>query len=552
MNLRDELLTKLCTQTFDLLIIGGGIVGAGIARDAAMRGLSVALVEKGDVAGGASSKTSKLIHGGLRYLEHGQLRLVREGLRERRILRTIAPQYVWPLSLLLPIYRSGTRPRWKIAVGLALYDWFAASWNMPAPLSAGRAHRMTSAREALRLEAGLNPRGLVAAAAYSDCQMDDARLCLANVLQAMQFGAVCCNYVRVVAMRRARGRLCGAMVEDVRAGRQLDVQARVVVNATGPWSDAIRRLSDRTTSKRLAPTKGIHLVLPKLSSQALFFESPRDRRMIFLLPWGGSTLVGTTESAVAGDLDALRANDQEVAYLLEAVHHLLPESRMTEADVVGTFAGARPLLAFSGSSTQASREHQIEIDSFGLASVMGGKYTTYRAMAQQALDLVVQRAHLPAPPMGRRPERCLTDQISLLESAHPVVLNRWQDVTQRLDPSLMARLLAVYGTGAFRILEVLEFEPPLIQPLCPHHDAIQAELVYAMREELACTVSDLFFRRTKIAYSACQGLDALSVVADLLMRYGRHSPEEVEEQLDEYRRLLADSLAFRPAFASAV
>lgn len=559
MPLRSESLATLRTQSFDLLIIGGGIVGAGIARDAAMRGLTVALIEKGDFASGTSSKTSKLIHGGLRYLEQGRLRLVFESLRERDVLRTIAPQFVWPLSLMIPMYRGDARPPWQMACGLALYDLLALSHNPSR-------HRMRSAREALRSEPKLGSTALRAAAFYTDCQMDDARLCLANVLQAVRFGAICCNYVKLVALTRANGRICGAVVEDARTASQYEVKAAVVVNATGPWADTIRRLHDRNAGSRLAPTKGIHLVVPKLLNGALFFQAKQDRRMLFLLPWGDHSLIGTTESADIDQLDALHATSQEVDYLLAEVNRLVPEAGLTPTDIVASYAGARPLLAFSGSATGASREHRIEIDPSGFVSVMGGKYTTYRLMAKRALDLIVEQFRLPVRPAGstgqsrvkqsvrgagRRVERCLTDQISLLEPVQPVVLHRWQDVTRRTPPELLARCLSAYGVGTFRILELLEFEPGLAQPVCPHHEVMQAELVYAMREELACTVSDLLIRRTKIAYSACQGLDMLSTLTDLLMRYGRATREELEAQLEDYHRFLASSLSFRRECLSA-
>ncbi|MBI3319410.1 MAG: glycerol-3-phosphate dehydrogenase/oxidase [Candidatus Omnitrophica bacterium] len=526
---RLELLARLRSERFDLLVIGGGIVGAGIARDAAMRGLKVALVEKGDFASGTSSKTSKLIHGGLRYLEHGHLRLVFESLRERHTLRTIAPQLVRPLSLTIPVYQGDARSRWKLAIGLALYDGLACRRNI-------QAHRMLSRREALRQEPKLASAQLLAAASYADCQMDDARLCLANVLQAVSFGAVCCNYVKCLGFLKNHGMLCGAVVEESLTGGQFEVKAEVVVNAAGPWSDLIRHLNDPRAAHRLAPTKGIHLVVPRLTAGALFVQARHDRWMIFLLPWGDYSLIGTTESTDVGPLDALHATSDEVDYLLAEVNRVLPHASLTPSDIVTTYAGARPLLAFAGASTSASREHRIEIDRSGLVSVMGGKYTTYRLIAQQALDRIVKSCHL-------RAERCLTDQVSLLEPVHPIVLNRWQEVTRRVPHELLARLLAGYGTGAFRILELLEFEPGLIQPVCPHHDVIQAELAYVIREELACTVSDLLLRRTTIAFSACQGLDLLSTVAELLQRYGHCSLEQVEEQLQGYRQALADSLA---------
>ncbi len=540
MSRRAGLLTQLRHQSFDLLVIGGGIVGAGIARDGAMRGLRVALIDQGDFAGGASSKTSKLIHGGLRYLEHGQWRLVFESVRERSILRTIAPQLVWPLTISIPVYRGDSRSRGRIALGLGLYDVLSLHRGLGP-------HRMRSAREIVRQDPGLNPAGLRGAGSYLDCQMDDARLCLTNIVQAVSFGAVCGNYVRLRSFLRHDDRLIGAVVEDLRSSQSFEVRARAVVNATGPWSDRVRRLSDPDAPTRLNPTKGIHVILPRLAHQALFFQARRDGRMIFLLPWGAYSLLGTTESGDVGELDALRASHDEVEYLLEEVSRVVPEARkrVRESGIIGTFAGARPLLAFAGSSTRASREHRLEIDRYGLVSIMGGKYTTYRLMAKQTLDAVVTRFRFKA-------ERCLTDQVGLLEPVHPVILGRWQEVTARIDPALLARLLIRYGTGAFRILELIEFEPGLLQPVCPHHDLIQAELVYAIREELACTISDVLVRRTTIAYSACQGLDLLSTLTDLFHRYGHCTHTELAEQVDSYQQFLAASLACWPAASSVV
>ena len=531
MNVRTDLLAKLAAQHFDVLIIGGGIVGAGIARDAAMRGLRTALVEQGDFAGGTSSKTSKLIHGGLRYLEHGRIGLVRESLDERATLQTIAPELVRPLSLMIPIYRGESRSRHIVRAGLLLYDLFALGRGI-------HFHRMLTPSAALEREARIRSNGLQAAAMYADCQMNDARLCLGNVLQAIDFGAVCCNYVRVTHLIKTSARLSGAVVQDALTGHSCEVHASVVINATGPWSDAIRRMSDRETGARVAPTKGTHLIVPSITRQALCLQVRRDRRILFVLPWGQYSLIGTTESTNVGDLDRLHADADEVHYLLAEVNRALPEAHLEPTDVVATFTGARPLLGFSGSSTGASREHEIEVDRFGLVSIMGGKFTTYRVMAQQTLDVVLRH-------FRGRAGGCLTDQIRLLEPSHPIVLDRWQDVTKMIPQELLARLLTRYGTGAFRILRLLEFEPHLLEPICPHHDCIQAELVYSLQEELACTISDLLFRRTWIAYSRCQGLDGLATIRDLFHRYARSTPDQLDEQVERYRQQLADSLAFR-------
>ncbi len=529
---REELFARLQGKVFDLLIIGGGIIGAGIARDAAMRGLTVALVEQGDFAGGTSSNTSKLIHGGLRYLEHGHVRLVREGLREQWILRTIAPEYVWAQSFLLPIYAGDRRSRWTINVGLGLYDLLACGRNI-------RGHRMLSARRVLAREPGLRAEGLKAAGCYADCQMDDARLCLANILQAVSFGAICVNYVRLRSFLKSNHRVCGGAVEDLRSHRTLELKARMVVNATGPWSDRVRRLSDATALRRLAPTKGIHLVVPRLAKAALFIQARADGRMLFVLPWGAdATLIGTTESPVRSALETLTAEAEEVGYLLEEVKRILPGRHLGEGDIIATFAGARPLLASSQRSTSASREHRLEVDDWGMVSVLGGKFTTYRLMAQQAVDLVIRHARWST-------DRCLTSQVSLLETIEPMPAEQWQTLTQQVDPALLERFISRYGAGTFQLLRLLDREPGLKSPLCPHHPILAAELVYALHAELACTITDVLVRRTRMAFSSCQGLDALSTVADLFQRYGGYTPAQIEHQRAEYHQWLMRSLAFR-------
>ena len=541
MTPREAWLARLRARRFDVLVIGGGIVGAGIARDAAMRGLSVALIEQGDFASGTSSKTSKLIHGGLRYLEHGHLRLVFESLRERAVLRDIAPSVVHPLSLLLPAFRGDARSPWTINAGLWLYDLLAAGRNI-------RPHQMLSARKALALEPGLRVDGLRAAGLYADCQMDDARLCLANILQAVSFGAICANYVRLQALLKADGRVCGAAAEDVLTGATCEIQARAVVNATGPWSDRLRSLSDPGAAARLSPTKGIHLLLPRVAREALFVQKREDRRMLFVLPWGDYSLVGTTERLVRGPIEQLAADADEVDYLLDAVNHLLPSRRLDERDIIATFAGARPLLAFSGSSSVASREHLIEVDRWGLVSVLGGKFTTYRRMAEQTVDLLVARNRW-------KTDRCLTDQVNLLEVLQPSSLQYWGELTRAADPDLLARLLARYGAGTVPILQLLATDPTLAQPVCPHHETIVAELVHAVTREFACTITDVMARRTRLAWSSCQGLDALSTVTRVFDRYTDLSLTRLAHLVADYQQFLARGLAFRrtpPSFQEPV
>ena len=533
MSNRDTRLAQLGAVPFDVLIVGGGIVGAGIARDATLRGLRVALIEQGDFASGTSSKTSKLIHGGLRYLEHGHLRLVIESLRERHRLRTIAPSLVHPLSLLLPIYQHSARAPWKIRLGLQLYDWLAA----------GRAlqpSRMLTPSKTVALEPALRRDGLRAAGLFADCQMDDARLCLANILQSISLGAVCVNYTRLRAFIKADWRVCGGVIEDIWTGRTIEVQARAVINATGPWADRLRRLSDRQSAARLAPIKGIHVLVPRVAHHGLFVQHRMDGRMLFILPFGDLSLIGTTETEVRGPLETLRAEADEVEYLLDGVNPILPAGHLSPQDIIATYAGARPLLGVGRTATSASREHRIEADRAGLLSVMGGKFTTYRLIAQQAVDAAVALHRL-------RADRCLSAQVSLLEDPQPMLLEHWSAASRQLGPERLAGLLMQYGSGTLSILKLISRDPALAEPVCPHHETLQAELVHAMQEELACTLTDLLARRTRIAWSPCHGLDALCRVVDLFRQYGQNGHAPLQRQEADYRLFLAQTMTFRHA-----
>ena len=399
---------------------------------------------------------------------------------------------------------------------------------------------MLSARRAVALEPGLRVDGLRAAGVYADCQMDDARLCLANILQAASLGAACGNYLRVRTLLRAEHRVCGAAVEDRLTGRMLEIKARAVINAAGPWADQVRKLSDGRALRRLSPTKGVHLILPRVAQEALFVQARADGRMMFLLPWGEYSLIGTTETAVRGPLESLAASADDVGYLLEEVRRILPGSRCSEADIVATFAGARPLLSFAGSSTSASREHQIEVDRWGLISALGGKFTTYRRMAAQAVDAAIAASRLKA-------DRCLTADVGLSEILHPSSLAYWTELTRRVDPDLLARLLVRYGAGTIQILRLIAREPRLARPLCPHHEHLEAEIVHAASQEFACSLTDILARRTRIAFSSCQGLDAISTLTGLLRQYTPLTAPQVAEQVEAYRRFLAQGLAFRHA-----
>lgn len=378
------------SRVFDVLVIGGGITGAGIARDAAMRGLSVAIVDKGAWASGTSSKSSRLIHGGIRYLEHGQIGLVRESVREREILLGIAPHLVKPLEFTWPVYRGARLPRWKLGLGLAVYDLLAGKRRV-------RRHESLDRREVLENEPAIAQDGLVGGATYFDAATDDARLTLATLESAVDNGAVAASYARFDSMLKKQAATMIAVVESVHEGQSVRVSARAVVSATGPW--------------QARGTKGSHIVVPRArvgNRGAVTMISPDDGRVMFVLPSGDETIIGTTDIRTDESPDNVRASDAEIDYLLRAVNAYFPDAGLNVGDVISTWAGIRPLAtAPPGTSPSSiSREHRISRDSLGTIVVTGGKLTTYRSMAAEVVD-TVQRF------LGQKVLRSPTDTVML-------------------------------------------------------------------------------------------------------------------------------------------
>src|SRR4029077_19304048 len=358
----------------DVLIIGGGITGAGIARDAALRGFRTALVDKADFGAGASSHSSRLIHGGIRYLEQGAFHLVFEASHERRVLLTIAPHLVRPLAFLFPLYHGGRLPAWKLRAGMWLYDLLSSFRNV-------RWHRWLRAKQVRRVEPGLRDRGLIGAALYYDAQTDDARLVIATVRSAMRAGALAANYVETTALLKPDGRVRGAVVRDLLTGQTATIRASVVVNATGPWSDQLRRLDDPQAAPILRLTKGAHVTVPRrrlANEHAVTLLSPIDGRVMFVLPWGELSYIGTTDTDADASPDTVRVTAADVTYLLRSANAAFPEAHLSPNDVVSVWVGLRPLLGpESGTSTaapsQVSREHRVVESTQGLISIAGGK-----------------------------------------------------------------------------------------------------------------------------------------------------------------------------------
>ncbi len=457
---RAESVARFRSDPFDLLIIGGGITGAGIARDAALRGLRTALVEREDFASGTSSRSSRLVHGGVRYLEHGYLHLVFEASRERRTLLRIAPHLVRPLRFTWPFYRGARLGPWTIGAGLWLYDLLALFRNV------GR-HRELSRAQVLDVEPALRADGLRAGATYFDAATDDARLTLANVIDAATHGATVLNHAEATALLFEGTRAGGAKVRDAVSGEYFDIRARAVVNAAGPWTDAVRALEGAGGGAAVRGTKGVHIAVPAdrvRNREAITVISAVDQRVMFVLPAGEQTIVGTTDTPTDESPDEVRASQADVQYLLDSANAYFPDAKLTPDDVVAAWAGIRPLIASGNRSApaSASREHLIATGPAGVIQITGGKLTTYRSMSAQVTDAVEQA-------LGRRPTRCRTAELPLPEvgeefacTVADVLVRRRKVAFERKDhgtseaPSVARRLGELFGWDPARCERAVE------------------------------------------------------------------------------------------------
>jgi glycerol-3-phosphate dehydrogenase len=538
----------MAADPVDVLVIGGGITGAGIARDAALRGFRTAVVDKGDLAGGTSSLSSRLIHGGIRYLEQRQFRLVFEASRERRVLLGIAPHLVRPLPFLFPVYRGARVPAWKLRAGMWLYDALAAFRNV-------KRHRWLSRKATQRLEPGLRDKELRGAALYYDAQTDDARLAIATMRSAAQAGALVANYAEVTALLKPDGRARGATVHDALTGRSSTVRALVVVNATGPWVDRVRRLDEPRAEPLLRLTKGAHIVVPRHRighTHAVTLMSPIDGRVMFVVPWGDLSYVGTTDTDEDASPDEVRATAADVVYLLRSANAFFPQARLSPRDVVATWAGLRPLLrpARAVAPSEASREHRVVESASGLLTIAGGKLTTYRVMAQDVVDRVASQLHaLDGRPRAARPP---TDRLPLpggetadLEGLVKVALERGaSEATAR-------HLVSAYGSESAAVLNLVDRDRALGGRIIAGRPELWAEVIHAVERELAVRLADVLVRRLHLFYAASdQAVPATSAVADRLAEALQWDGARRAEEVADYLRVVARSRAFAKEVAA--
>ena len=528
-DLRRGKLRRLHHESFDLLVIGGGINGAGIAREAALRGLRTALVEKADFASGTSSRSSKLVHGGFRYLETGDFGLVLEASRERDLLRRrLAPHLVTPLRFFFPIYRGGSLPLWKLRVGLVLYDLLAAFRNIER-------HQAVRGAEAAAVEPRLRAEGLVGGALYHDCFTDDARLVLENVLGAAQAGAICLNYAGVESFERdSAGMLTGATVRDHGdEGGSFLMRTRTVVNAAGPWLDRIRALDDPASRAVLRPTKGVHIIVPRErvgNRNAIVLSAVRDRRILFVIPWEEHTIVGTTDTDYDGAPDAVAADERDVEYLLETLNVHFPQARLKPHDVVSTCAGLRPLVAGARpeAPSEVSREDALFESPSGLLSLGGGKLTTYRRVAIKVVDRIARRLRERFGMQVQR--RSGTESIPLPGGAGFVPAPAVDG-----DRDLASFLRQRYGSRASEVLSLLSAVPELAERLTSELGDVRGQAVFAAGAEMAERVEDVLRRRTTVALKTSdRGAGAAELTAALMAEPLGWSQQIRENRAREY------------------
>ncbi len=533
-------------QAYDLFVIGGGMAGAGIARDAALRGYRTLLVERKDFAFGTTSRSSKLIHGGLRYLELYDFGLVRESLRERERLQRLAPHLVRPLPFVIPVYRGAKRGLIMIRVGMKLYD-------LLTPGKRTEHYRTISREETLEREPHLEPRNLLGAGYYfDDLLLFPERLCLENVLSARRWGAAVFNYAEVTRISRppAPGPRPPWQIEvrDALDGGTVTATARVVVNATGPWADRVRRLAGVDQGRRcVRTTKGIHLLLPRISDNAVYIAAKRDERLFFVIPWRAFSLVGTTDTDFEGDLDRLAATRDEVQYLLTETQRVFPTARVREEEIAYTYAGVRPLAFEEGRSASAvSREHRVipEGEDGTFLSITGTKLTCYRSLAEEAVDRVGRLLGRPAP--------CRTHRLALdgSDGEKTVEVRLWADVTELsrqvgLEPAQIQNLVEIYGRRYRAVLERAGRAPELAERLCKRNPDIRAQLVYAVEHEMTETLRDFLLHRTGIGTGPCLGQDCCEQIALWMGEMRGWDRRRVEREIQAYLDEVALGQRFR-------
>jgi len=513
-------------MNYDLIIIGAGINGAGIARDASLRGLSVLLLDKSDVGSGTSSWSTRLIHGGLRYLEHGELSLVRESLREREILLTIAPHLVRPLPILIPVFQDSRRGKIMIRAGLIVYDLLSHQKSVPK-------HRMLSRAETLRQQPGLNSQGLVGAAMYYDAQVEfPERLVLENVLSAREHGARVVTYATV---KKISGDSKNHLIVSFESrGVVEEARARIVINAAGPWVDQVLQQDGLPQSRLIGGTKGSHIIVAPFEgapTDAVYLEARSDGRPFFVIPWNNNYLIGTTDVRFDSDPTSVRVESWEVSYLLNETNRAFPKAKLTRQNVLYGYAGVRPLPYTANQNEQKiTRRHFIRRHPQyeNLLSIVGGKLTTFRSLAEECVDFVYRILGQPSP-------KCLTAEAALPGAARLMSIDAAQSMVSPLPEKVRIRQSRVYGLSGVDLAKLCSRIPALLEPINETGDAIAAEVVYAFENELATTLTDCLMRRMMLGLDRDLGMSAAERVARVAQTHLGWSEDRVLKELSAYR-----------------
>lgn len=536
---RPELLERLESQHYDMIVVGGGITGCGVARDATRRGLKVALIEARDVAYGTSSRSSKLIHGGLRYLEQLEFGLVWEAVNERRNLERLAPHLVSAQSFFFPIYSHSPVKLFTLKLGLWVYEALVL-FRVP------HLHRSFGVKKAALEEPTLKSEELRGATLYWDCTTNDARLTLETAIDAQQQGADLATYCKVSEfLRDESGQITGVGLTDELTGKTLKVTGSCVVNATGPWSDRTRALMGHQ-GHLLRPTKGIHLVVDSARlpiQHAIVLHHPEDGRILFCVPWGDRTYIGTTDTDYKGLASEVAASAEDVDYLLRSCLFFFPEAHLTREDVVSTWAGLRPLISEGeGDASSVSREHQVVVEPEGLITIAGGKLTTYRRMSAEVVDHCV--TFLQQHGFERDLRRSGTDKASFPGAVDWPKGTSVEDMESRvieasgghLDKESSSLLVSEYGSSALEIARLIPETPKLGERLVPERAEILAMVDWAVLKEFAMKLSDIMIRRTQLFFKdRDQGLGAVDLIAQRMAQLLGWSPAVLEAEIAAYR-----------------
>jgi len=514
---------------YDIVVVGGGINGAGIARDAALRGLRVLLLEKNDFGSGTSSWSSRLIHGGLRYLEFGEIPLVFESLHERRRLRSVAAHLVSRLRLNLPIYKGARRGKLVIRLGMLAYDVLSFGKKIPH-------HRMLSKNELLQEEPGLNTEGLLGGAQYYDAQVSFAeRLVLENIIGAKEAGADVRNYSPVIGISVRQGAVRGLQFIDGANGPEVEVSAGLIINAAGPWVDRVLATVNRELPRFMGGTKGSHIVVGHFDGaprSAFYVEARTDSRPFFIIPWNDQYLIGTTDIRYEGDPGDVVASDAEVAYLLQETNRVFPAANLGVGDIHFTYAGVRPLpRREKGPESAITRKHVIrkhKRQARGLVSVIGGKLTTYRSLAEQVVDMAVKKLRVNA-------SACQTRSLPLPGATVLAAAKERMLATGELSPECIKRLLSIYGSRAEGIARLAQSDSGMAELIDSEGLVVAAEVVFALRHEMAVTLTDIVHRRLMTGLLPDQGVSMNEAIATIAAAEAAWDKSEKERQLAALR-----------------